>query len=254
MKQLNTLLVLGLVAAWSFPTASFSDDQTSVEERKEAKTVDPSGTWRWETERNGETRKHELRIQANEKQEVTATYSGMLDGIKSTRGTIKGDKLVLEFAVEGDDRKFTARYDATVKGDSASGTIHFQSDERSADIPWEATRSVRKSDVLGTWRIEIKTPNGNVLNPTLEITKDAESQELVGKYTSPQAGELDVKTLKIAKNNLEATVTAEFNGNAVQVDYKGRPYGDNMRGTLAYQFGENSGESEFTAKRRAEAK
>ena len=50
------------------------------------------------------------------------------------------------------------------------------------------------------------------------------------------------------------TITAEFNGNSIKVDYKGRPYGDKLSGTLKYDFSGNTGEGEFVAKRKVEKK
>ena len=253
MKMLKVFLATMLLGGLS-PDVLLGDETVDVKEKKETKFVDPSGTWRWESERNGETRKHELRIDANEKHEVTATYHGMIDGLKSTKGTMEGDKLVLEFDVERDNYAFTAKYKATIKGDSASGTIYFESDRGSGDLPWEAKRSVLMDDVLGTWQFEIETPNGNVLKPVLEITKDEAGKKLVGKYTSQQGSELDVKTLKVEKNNLIVTVTTEYNGNSIQVDYKGRAHGNKMKGTLEYDFAGNTGEGEFMAKRKVEKK
>lgn len=252
MKILNAFVATGLLLSGFSAHTALGDDEVAVQETKEIKSVDPSGTWRWESDRNGETQKHELRIDSNEKNEVTATYYGMIDGLKSTEGTIKGDKLVLEFDVERDNYAFKAKYDVTIKGDSASGTLYFESDQGSGDMPWEAKRGVMMDDVLGTWQFEIETPDGEVVKPTLEITKDEEGKELVGKYTSQLIGELDVKTVKVEENNLIVTVTTEYDGNAIQVDYKGRAHGNKMEGTLEYDFGGNTGEGEFIAKRKVE--
>lgn len=62
----------------------------------------------------------------------------------------------------------------------------------------------------------------------------------------------NAKDLRVEKNQLMFTVTAEFNGSSMQVDYQGRPYGDKIAGTLKYDIAGNTGDGEFVAKRKPE--
>ena len=125
-----------------------------------ATDVDPSGTWRWESDNNGATVKHELRIDKNDKGEVSAVYDGMLDDLKSVSGSIDGDKLTLDFEVETTRRNFDAQYEVTIDGDKAEGTLTLSSDEGKMDLPWSAKRSVELSDVVGKWNLLVETDEG----------------------------------------------------------------------------------------------
>ena len=69
----------------------------------------------------------------------------------------------------------------------------------------------------------------------MKISKDGDKFKSL--YTSMQGLELDVKDLRVEKNTLKFTVTAEFDGGSLKVDYRGRPYGDKISGSLDYDFG-----------------
>ena len=107
-------------------------------------------------------------------------------------------------------------------------------------------------DMLGAWQFEIESPNGGTLESTLAITKNSDDK-YVGKYTSQQGQELDVKKMEVDdKNNFVLAIDTEIEGTSISVDYKGRAYGDSMQGELAYDFGGNTGEAEFAAQRSPE--
>ncbi len=118
------------------------------------------------------------------------------------------------------------------------------------EFPWAPKRSVELEDVVGLWQIHIDSPDGNVYEPTMKIAKDGEQFESV--YTTMRGQELEAKKLRVEKNNLMFTVSAEFDGTSMTVDYKGRPYGDKIKGMLAYDISGNVGEVEFTGKRKRE--
>jgi len=102
--------------------------------------------------------------------------------------------------------------------------------------------------VIGTWQIRIDMGNGNVLEPTMRVSKNGDQYKSV--YRSTQGQTLDVKGLRVEDNTLKFTVTAEYDGNAIKVDYQGRPCGDKMDGSLNYDFAGYTGQTPFTARRR----
>ncbi len=246
MKCLTHLLVVA-TAVLAIGQVNLSSQAQESKAADKAKMVDPSGTWRWETDRNGKKTSNQLKIEVNDKNEVVGTYYGMIDGLKSTKGTIEGNKLSLLFDVDRDEVKFKANYEATIKDDKATGTIVLSSDQGSTDIPWEAERSVELSDVVGEWQLRIDA-NGNVIEPKLTISQKGD--EYVGTYDSEQISGLKVSNIRIEKNKLMFTVSGEFDGTTAKVDYVGRPYANKMQGNLEYDFNGNSGEAEFTAKRK----
>ena len=96
---------------------------------EDAKTVDPTGTWRWESDNNGETVEHSLTLTRNDKNEVVGVYNGMLDNLKSVKGSLNGNKLRLFFEVDTDGYTFDAEYDVTFNGDRGVGTLMLSSDQ-----------------------------------------------------------------------------------------------------------------------------
>jgi hypothetical protein len=104
-------------------------------------------------------------------------------------------------------------------------------------------------DVVGTWQMRIETSD-RTLEPTVTITKEGDQYK--GKYASGDTFKADVADLKIEKNHLVFKVEADVNGTQVKADYKGRPYGDKIQGSIAYVLGDNSGDIDFTGVRKAD--
>ncbi len=247
MKFSRFVLFVGLSALLASGVAA---DETPGAETQTVKTVDPSGTWRWESQRNGETVKHQLKLVANDKNEVSATYYGMIDGLKSTRGAIDGDKLTLVFDVERDNYAFTAKYEATISGDRAVGTLSFESDQRSGEVPWEAHRSVELSDVVGTWELELRTPDGEVLEPVLIIQKKGD--DFVGTWDGKEIGEFPVKDLKAEKATIAFTVTGELDGQPFVAKSVAKPMGNKLEGEMRVEINGETHELPFAGGMKTE--
>ncbi len=142
-------------------------------------------------------------------------------------------------------------FEGSVKGDSLTGNVHASTSEGSRDLPWTATRSVQPEDVVGTWKMRIDA-GANVLEPEIVISKEGE--KLKGKYKSGTEIELDGIEVKVEKNELKFLIDTSYQGTKIKADYRGRPYGNKVRGTIDYDLGGNAGTIDFSGARSVGSK
>jgi hypothetical protein len=213
-------------------------------EAKEA--IDPSGTWKWERTFGDTQIDFTLRLKLNENGKLTGNYASRRgeterEPAKIEDATIKGDKLSFQVTRARNDREFTVVYEGTVSDEAITGLTKANFGGESREFEWTAKRVVGTADVIGTWRFRIETPNGNVREPTLTISKNG--KKLKGVLVS-ERGEREVENLAIEDNQLSFELTFERDGNSFTVAYKGTPRGDSMKGTMESEF---NGESRKTA-------
>ena len=244
MKYSTRMLITVLTVAQV--TTLVSAQEALVPARKT--TVDPSGTWRREYDWNDARVEEVVRLNIKEDGKVVGTLSrnDAVSEIKNTK--LKGNQLSFSVSNTYQGTAWVTRYTGIIRGDEIEGTVVLEVGDQSWDFPWAPKRSVQMDDVIGTWQIHIESQDGNVFEPTMKISKDGDKFKSL--YTSRQGQELDVKDLRVEKNTLMFTVTAEFGGGLLKVDYRGRPYGDKISGSLEYDFGGNTGRAEFTARRK----
>src|SRR5918993_6116244 len=87
---------------------------------------DPTGTWKWTTERGGQKRETVLKLKVDGSK-LTGTISGGgrdKDGkdVKIEDGKFEGGEVTFAVTREFKDQKFTTKYKAKVEGDSLKGT------------------------------------------------------------------------------------------------------------------------------------
>jgi len=220
--------------------------------QEKPQTVDPSGTWRWEYELGGETMKDFVRINLGKDNAVTGTYHGRSDKPASiVDGKLTADTLSFHFNVDIQGNSIKLDFKGKVKDDSIDGNVSAATSEGSREFPWAPKRSVQLDDTVGIWELKIETGD-SVLEPKIEITKVGD--RFKGRYVSGQQLDLAATNLKVENNHLTFSIAGEANGTKIKGDYKGRPYGDKIKGTIKYELGDQSGEIEFTGKRKASAK
>lgn len=208
----------------------------------------PSGTWKRSYEWEGTSVEEVVRINLKSDGKVAGTLARNEDAKQIKDGEFKDGKLSFSVSDEFQGATWTTRYSGSIKGDEIdSGTVTLSGDGQSYDWPWTPTRSVGLEDVVGKWQFTIETDDGNVLEPTLELSKEGDKFKPV--YTSMQGMVIPVEKLRVEKNDLMLTINAEFDGGTLKVDYKGRPYGDKLNGKLDYDMNGQTGELDFKAKR-----
>ncbi len=231
--------------------------ETSRAQEGSAK-LDPSGTWRWEYDLDGTNFKDLVRLdfgvasKGSADKELKGTYessSGRKIAIEN--GKVDGSKISFQLKITYQGMDVKLEFEGTVKDDSLNGNVHASTNEGSRDLPWTATRTVEAEDVIGTWKMRIDA-GGNVLEPEIVISKEGE--KLKGKYKSGTEIELDGIEVKVIKNELKFLVDTSYQGTKIKADYRGRPYGNKVRGTIDYDLGGNAGTIDFSGSRSAESK
>lgn len=237
-----------LLLTLAFTALSFLSTTISAQD-KAAKTVDPSGTWRWEYDFGGETMKDSLRLNLSKDNSVVGQYKGREEKpVDITEGKIEGDALSFLLTLDFQGTSVKLQFKGKVQGDAIDGKVTISTSEGSQEYPWAPKRSVLIEDVVGTWQLKIDAGD-RTLEPVLTISKDGDKYK--GRYVSGQEFAADVNELKVENNQLSFNVSGEVNGTKIKADYKGRPYGDKIQGNIAYVLGDNSGEIEFNGARSA---
>jgi|694.fasta_scaffold00182_25 hypothetical protein len=237
LQFLLALLVSGVVAF------------TTVAQEK-AKKVDPSGTWRFEYELEGQTMEDSLALQLGKDGAVTGSYKGRSDESIDVTGKIDGDQLLIDLELEVQGAPVKVKFDGKVKGDDIDGMVIATHPEGELEFDWIAKRSVSVEDVVGKWELEIDAVD-TVLEPTVELT--LEGKELKGTYKDPDSGiEVELTDIKIEKNELKFSLTADFQGAPLKANFSGRPYGNKVAGFIEYDLNGESGEVDFEGVRKVE--
>lgn len=217
--------------------------------------TNPSGTWRWEYEFEGQQYKDQVRLQIKpgnnsaKEREVEGKYESTSGRkLEIQNGKVVGSTVSFEMSINYKGMDVQLHFEGNIKNDTLTGNVKATSNEGSRDLPWTATRSVQNDDVLGTWKLRIDA-NGQILEPTLLVSKEGEG--LKARYTSPGNVllELDAMKVKIDKNELCFSIETDFQGTKIKADFMGRPYGDTLRGTIDYVLGDDVGEVDFTGTR-----
>ena len=205
--------------------------------------VDPSGTWRWDFEFNGDTIKNVLKLNTTPNGKVTGTLSARERSMEVTEGQITDGKL--SFLVKAETpRAFTLAFKGKVDGDKVDGEASAKTDEGSREFPWTAKRSVESSDVVGAWKLKITLPSDQILQPLLTVA--LKDQKLTASYLSDDGKTIEAKQLEIKDNQLQFEIDTEHDSAKLHVAFKGRPYGSKIMGKLKYTVNSDSGELDYT--------
>jgi hypothetical protein len=90
--------------------------------------------------------------------------------------------------------------------------------------------SASATDVAGTWKASIETPNGTMEN-TFVFKLDA--GKLTGTVTG-QMGEAPISEGKLDGDNISFAVVRDFNGQQFKITYSGKVNGNEMKLTLHF--------------------
>lgn len=82
-----------------------------------------------------------------------------------------------------------------------------------------AAVSAFAADVTGNWKATAEGPNGT-MERTFSLKADGE--KLTGETVSSFVGKSEIKNGKINGDDMSFTITINFQGNSMDVDYKGK--------------------------------
>ncbi len=245
--------ILGLAAALIFCQPAFAAEEAAAKEKTAKKAVDPSGTWRWDYEMGGETVNAVLKLNYDGKK-LTGTFKGHMDPVEIADGKVNQDQVSFGFKFEREGREIEVTFEGQIKGDGVDGTIMWETADDSGDFDWSAKRSLKAEDVVGTWKLRIELPDGNVLMPQIKLNLD-DKKKLSGEY---QAGnpdwEFKVAEIAVKDNRLKFTVSGDINGNSLTAKYNVLPRGQKLAGDIEVDFGGQAGDLPVTGKLEAKKK
>ena len=127
MKQLAVAAVLVVFAA--FAGTALADDKPN-----------PTGTWKWSVERNGQTFDLTLKLKLDDGK-LTGTLARGDQETKIEDGKFKDGEVSFTVTTEGDGQKFTRKYSGKVSGDTLKGKSEFERNGETMSRDWEAKRS-----------------------------------------------------------------------------------------------------------------
>ena len=105
--------------------------------------ADPTGTWKWETERNGQKRETTLKLKLDG-DKVTGTITGGRGGkaedVKIEDGKFKDGQVTFTVTRERGDMKIVTKYTAKADGDTLKGTATSERNGKEQKQEFEAKR------------------------------------------------------------------------------------------------------------------
>jgi len=212
-------------------------------------TVDPSGIWRWEHEQNGEVIKDVLKLTFDDSK-LTGSYEGRIGPYKIKNGKVAENKISFEFNAEVNETEVFVKFEGEIKGDEVNGSVHAEFDGESETFPWTAERGLKNEDVVGKWKLEVETSEGDIIEPVL--TLKVEDGSIVGKIEIPDRYlELEVSEIKVKDQKLYLTISGDLDGRTLTSKYTLKPQGDKVSGKIAYDFDGETGELEVVGKRKS---
>jgi hypothetical protein len=129
---MRTLIAAGLILGLAGLTAA------------QDKKSDPTGTWKWETERNGQKRETVLKLKLDcDKLTGTITAGRSKDqasDVKIEDGKFKDGEVTFTVTREFNDQKRVTKYAAKVDGDTLKGTATSERDGKEQKREFEAKR------------------------------------------------------------------------------------------------------------------
>ncbi len=232
--------------------------QEEAQEDGKKASVDPSGTWKWERDFNGNKIDYTLRLQWKDKK-LAGTYktvfenggAGLSDPVKIDDGKIDGDTISFNVTRRLNDNEFTIAYSGELAGDKITGDSEMDFGNGAREFPWNARRVVTADDVVGNWKLKFETQN-RVIESSFTLAKDGDN--LMGTYHSTMFGDNPIKEIELKDNRLSFVVTFQTDNGEFSVTYKAEPRGDKIAGVIVANFGGQENETPFAGARAATPK
>jgi hypothetical protein len=104
-----------------------------------ALAADPTGTWKWTVERNGQNFESTLKLKL-EGSSLTGVYVGRQNETPIEEGKFEGDNVSFKVTREFNGNKFVIAYEGKLSGDTIKGTSKITRDGETQTRDWEAKR------------------------------------------------------------------------------------------------------------------
>jgi len=219
-----------------------------VESACAAERVDPSGTWTWVRELEGQEAQSVLHLSYKEGK-LTGVYKRMGQVVPISHGKFEKNEISFDADGKWNDQTVHGKFKGKLSPNAINGTIEIVIEDGSLPLAWVAKRGVDADDVVGTWKLKLVTPDGNTVEPSLKLSADKGT--LKGTYISSRFGEHEAKAIKLDGPQLSWTVEFERNGQKFTGVYKGKLDAHAIKGTLAFDAAGNTTSLDFSGERTA---
>lgn len=171
-----------------------------------------------------------------------------IDGTSApiTTGKVTGDNVDFEVSVDFGGQALIIKFHAKSAGDTMKGSADYDLGGQTGTVEFDAKRGKEMAGAAGKWNFTIAMDDGRTIDTSLDL-KD-EGGKLSGKYSGP-AGESDVSDAKLDGDKLSFSVKREREGREFTMKYQGAVSGDEVKGDVEFDFGEQNGKVPFTGKR-----
>jgi len=105
-----------------------------------ALAADPTGTWKWTVERNGNVVENTLKLKLDGSS-LTGSFIRQDNETPIEDGKFVDDKVTFKLTREFNGNKFVMFYDGKLAGDVIKGTTKFERNGESQSRDWEAKRA-----------------------------------------------------------------------------------------------------------------
>ncbi len=106
--------------------------------------------------------------------------------------------------------------------------------------------SLFAADISGKWKGTAEGPNGAIERT---FTFKVDGSKLTGETESQMMGKSTITDGKIDGDNISFTINADFQGNQMKLQYKGKVEGDQIKLTVEFGGGGGGQAIEYTLKR-----
>ena len=112
----------------------------AIAEDKEKAKADPTGTWKWSTTFNNQTRESTLKLKLDGDKLTGAMVGRDNKETAIEEAAFKDNEVTFNFTRERNGQKFTSKYKGKLDGDTIKGTIESERDGKTNSREWEAKR------------------------------------------------------------------------------------------------------------------
>lgn len=172
-----------------------------------------------------------------------------IDGTSAplTTGKVTGNNVDFDVSVDFGGQALVIKFHAVNSGDTMKGTADYDLGGQTGTVDFEAKRGKEMANAAaGDWNFTITMDDGRNIETSLTLKDDA--GKLSGKYAGP-AGESDVSDAKLDGDKLSFSVKRERDGREFTMKYVGAVSGDEVKGDVEFDFGDQNGKVPFTGKR-----
>lgn len=203
----------------------------------------PSGTWVWDSEIQGETETNFLNVRTKGEAIVGDFKRGDVEATIRA-GKLSNEGIEFEIPIQlNSGREWVFTCEAKIEGNDLTGSYRFEGSNGAEEREWNATRKLTNEDVTGTWNLHIDGPDGVTYKP--KAIFELGNGVLVGTYDAVSIEQrLPMLSVEIDGDKLSFSVDQPD----LKLNYVGTVTGKSISGNLEFDIQGNSGDVAFTGK------